>query len=772
MPEQSWRSPRLLRTTSVLASLALLAGLAAAPAASAAPRTWYVAASGSGSGGCAHPDFTTIQPAVSAATAGDTIHVCAGTYTLGATITVTRDLAFVGDGAASTILDGGSAHRILDATDRAISVNRLTLQHGKASATGTVYADGGAIYAASVNVTTSTFTANSATSAGGAIEATYTTVTDTTFSGNTALNGGAISGYSITVANSTFTANSAMGAYWENDQGGAISGLTVTVANSTFSGNSARGKYSGGGAIEASSATVTNSTFSGNTAVAEGGTIDTGNGAGMTLTNNILAAGTGATACYGTKTDGGGNAGTDASCGFTQASSHVVTLVSLKLGYLTFNGGSTYTMSLGAGSVAIDAGIDGACAAAPVSGADQRGVTRPQGLHCDAGAYEAGGATYVSVSPSRILDTRSGTGLSGKFLSGTARTFAVTGVGGVPARAVAVTGNLTVTNQTSDGFVALAPVANNNPRTSTLNFPVGDTRANGVTVPLSGAGTLSATYMGSVGGATTDLIFDVTGYFVPNATGATFVPITPARILDTRSGTGLSGKLFSGTARTFTVTGVGGVPAGAVAVTGNLTVTNQASPGFVALTLVANNNPATSTINFPVADNRANGVTIAVSGGGTLSATYMGAAGPSATTDLLFDVTGYFVPNATGAIYVSMTPSRILDTRDGIGLSGKSTSGVARTFGVRGPSTAVAVTGNLTVTNQTSAGFVALTPDPTNNPTTSTINFPVGDNRANGTTVRLSSADVANDLAATSMGAAGPSATTDLIFDDTGYFVR
>ena len=85
----------------------------------------------------------------------------------------------------------------------------------------------------------------------------------------------------------------------------------------------------------------------------------------------------------------------------------------------------------------------------------------------------------------------------------------------MPAGAVAVTGNLTVTEQTSRGFVALTPAPTNSPTTSTLNFPLGDNRANGVTVALSGTGTLSATYMGEVGSATTQLIFDVTGYFVP-----------------------------------------------------------------------------------------------------------------------------------------------------------------------------------------------------------------------------------------------------------------
>jgi hypothetical protein len=125
--------------------------------------------------------------------------------------------------------------------------------------------------------------------------------------------------------------------------------------------------------------------------------------------------------------------------------------------------------------------------------------------------------------------------------------------------------------------------------------------------------------------------------------GARYVSLTPARILDTRISLGLSGVFHSGVARTFAVTGQGGVPAGAIAVTGNLTVTEQTSPGFVALTPEPTNNPPTSTLNFPTGDNRANGVTVALSGTGTLSATYLGEAGPTATTQLIFDVTGYFV---------------------------------------------------------------------------------------------------------------------------------
>jgi hypothetical protein len=58
------------------------------------------------------------------------------------------------------------------------------------------------------------------------------------------------------------------------------------------------------------------------------------------------------------------------------------------LGTLADNGGPTETHALLAGSPAIDAGDNSTCAAGPVSGMDQRGILRPQGLVCDVGAFE------------------------------------------------------------------------------------------------------------------------------------------------------------------------------------------------------------------------------------------------------------------------------------------------------------------------------------------------------------------------------------------------
>jgi len=162
-------------------------------------------------------------------------------------------------------------------------------------------------------------------------------------------------------------------------------------------------------------------------------------------------------------------------------------------------------------------------------------------------------------------------------------------------------------------------------------------------VSLGAGGSLSVTYAASTSGPTAHVIFDVTGYFTHDLSGPKYVPLTPGRILESRDGTGgLSGPFRSHIARTFAVTGHGGVPAGAIAVTGNLTVTQQTRLGFLFMGPIAMNNPTSSTLNFPMGDDRANAVTVQL-GSGTLSVTYAAPTlGP--TTHVIFDVTGYFVP--------------------------------------------------------------------------------------------------------------------------------
>ena len=133
-------------------------------------------------------------------------------------------------------------------------------------------------------------------------------------------------------------------------------------------------------------------------------------------------------------------------------------------------------------------------------------------------------------------------------------------------------------------------------------------------------------------------------------TGSVYVPLTPNRVLDSRINLGITGKIHNQVAATFQVTGLHpldvttNVPAEAVGITGNLTVTQQSMLGFLSLTPEPDNNPTTSTLNFPTGENRANAVTGSLGTGGKLSVTYV--AKPGATTHVVFDVTGYFVPGA------------------------------------------------------------------------------------------------------------------------------
>ncbi|MGZ6265307.1 MAG: hypothetical protein ACXWN4_00180, partial [Candidatus Limnocylindrales bacterium] len=75
--------------------------------------------------------------------------------------------------------------------------------------------------------------------------------------------------------------------------------------------------------------------------------------------------------------------------------------------------------------------------------------------------------------------------------------------------------NLTVTQQTAMGFLYVGPMAINNPTSSTLNFPLGDDRANAVTVALGPNDWLAITFVAPSNGPTAHVILDVTGCFMP-----------------------------------------------------------------------------------------------------------------------------------------------------------------------------------------------------------------------------------------------------------------
>jgi hypothetical protein len=377
-----------------------------------------------------------------------------------------------------------------------------------------------------------------------------------------------------------------------------------------------------------------------------------------------------------------------------------------------------------------------------------------------AGATGGTGAMYVPFGPTRFVDSRISKGVSGVLKPYAPVTFAVAGQNGVPSNALAVTGDLVAVGATAGGWIALTkdPIAK--PTTSTVNMPVGDTRANGVFAPLSSTGALSVT-----ASVQTNVIFDVTGYFTASA-GATWNPVGPTRFLDTRIA-GQGGVFASGKPRTLMIAGVAGVPSDAVGVTGNITVVVPTCGGNIAVTQNPTSTPGTSTLNFPAGDIRANNFVSPLANDGSIGIVFSGC-NSSARTNIVVDVTGYFANEPGGALYYPIAPTRIADSRSNDGIDGPVSDSRPVTVTISGagspvPTSAQAITANLTVTDVRSGGNAAITPFATTTSGTSTINFPAGDTRANGFVVALGSDSIGLDLESTG-------GTSQFIIDVTGYF--
>ncbi|HEX8036825.1 MAG TPA: hypothetical protein VF510_23405, partial [Ktedonobacterales bacterium] len=120
-----------------------------------------------------------------------------------------------------------------------------------------------------------------------------------------------------------------------------------------------------------------------------------------------------------------------------------------------------------------------------------------------------GGQVSLLPGPIRVLDTR-----PTLWGANTTHDVQVAGVsvGGisVPSGAIAMIGNVTVTETTGSGHLRLYPQGAPLPNTSSINYVAGQSIANGVTVGLSSSGKISI-YV-SNGGA--KVILDVAGYII------------------------------------------------------------------------------------------------------------------------------------------------------------------------------------------------------------------------------------------------------------------
>jgi hypothetical protein len=121
---------------------------------------------------------------------------------------------------------------------------------------------------------------------------------------------------------------------------------------------------------------------------------------------------------------------------------------------------------------------------------------------------------FYTLTPCRVLDTRNPTGPLGAppLQPGATRTFdpsASTCV--IPADAVAISANLTVTNVGALGELVVFPADVLRPNTSALSFRAGRTRANNAIVSFSKSSTTFSVFNNSA--TSVDFILDVNGFF-------------------------------------------------------------------------------------------------------------------------------------------------------------------------------------------------------------------------------------------------------------------
>src|SRR3989475_6659365 len=154
--------------------------------------------------------------------------------------------------------------------------------------------------------------------------------------------------------------------------------------------------------------------------------------------------------------------------------------------------------------------------------------------------------------------------------------------------------------------------------------------------------------------------------------GGTSPPLSPVRILDTRTGLGgvPRARLGAGGTLNVQVAGHGGVPAtGVSAVVLNTTVTSTTAPSFLTVWPGGTPLPNASNLNWVAGQTIPNLVTVGL-GTGT-SDGRVAVRNSSGYADVIFDVQGYYStpdqsPGPDG-LFNPLVPSRLLDTRNGTG---------------------------------------------------------------------------------------------------------
>jgi len=365
----------------------------------------------------------------------------------------------------------------------------------------------------------------------------------------------------------------------------------------------------------------------------------------------------------------------------------------------------------------------------------------------------------IPITPCRVVDTRQAAGTFGgpSIAGGQTRSFPIQTSGcGLGPYPVAYSLNVTVIPKGPLAYLTVWPAGQPQPAVSVLNSLDGRVKANAAIV---GAGNGDAVNVFASTATSTDLLIDIDGYFeAPAQNSLAFYPLTPCRLVDTRTGTGpLAGPYLSaGQTRAFPIAGNCQIPATAQAYSLNITSIPAGPLGWLTLWPTGETQPPVSTLNAPTGVNTANAAIVPAGTNGSVSVFVTN------DSDMLLDVNGYFAPPAAGGLSLyTIPPCRVIDTRQ---ISASPYPGVY-TVDVQGsacalPAAASAYVMNATVVPPAPLNYLTLWPAEQNQPTVSTLNAPDGTITSNMAIVPTTDGFI--DTYA--------SDSTSVILDISGYF--
>jgi len=248
---------------------------------------------------------------------------------------------------------------------------------------------------------------------------------------------------------------------------------------------------------------------------------------------------------------------------------------------------------------------------------------------------------FVPTSPPvRAIDTRDSTPVA----AGSVLRVGLAGIVAPEARAAVI--DLAAVDPSAPGYLTAWACDQPMPPTSNVNYAAGETRASHAVVLLAADSSICVFSL-----MDTDVLVDVTGAFTNDPTALLFHPFAPTRIYDSR----ITGGIFArGETRAIAV------PSGASAVAVNVTVADPSRPGFVTVYPCQAALPLVSNLNYVAGQIVANLVETGVSNGTICVHTF-------SRTNVVIDLEGIYSTDDGGLHYQAVPPTRLVDTRSGVG---------------------------------------------------------------------------------------------------------